>query len=173
MPIVTADIEFRLSGGAANTAPNSSLGGAMSTVAGGLIADAVANNLWDDVSGAESTAGDTEYRAFYVQNQHDTLTLQSAFFWISSDTTSADTDFEIGLATEAVGVAIAETIANENTAPTGVTFSNTAVSKATGLSIGNIPGNSYKGLWIKRVVTAGAAAASDTGTVRVEGDTAA
>lgn len=171
MAITSSDLEYRLSGGASNTSPAASLGGAMSTVAGGIITSAVLNNLWDDVSSAESSAGDVEYRAIYIKNKHGSLTWENVVAWISSLTSSADTEFDIALADEAVGVAM-ETIADESTAPVGPTFTR-PTSKGAGLSIGNIAAGSYKGIWIRRTVTAAAAAASDTGTIRCEGDTAA
>lgn len=143
----------------------------MSTVGGGLITSGAANNLWDDVSGAESSAGDTEYRGFYVKNNHGSLTWQSVVVWIDSLTSSADTEFDIALAAEAVNVTMA-TIANESTAPATVTFSR-PTTKGAGLSIGNIPFSQFKGIWIKRTVNASAAAAADTGSIRCEGDTAA
>jgi hypothetical protein len=170
VPIASTDIVYRLSGGAANTAPISSLGGAMSTVAGGIITSGTANNLWDDVTGDQSAAGLTEYRAFYVVNNHATLPWQTVMFWIDSLTSSADTEFDVALASEAVNTAIAQTLASEASVPTGVSFTR-PVTKAGGLSIGNIPATQYKGLWIKRTVTAGAAAASDSGSIRCEGDT--
>ena len=142
----------------------------MGTAAGAIITSAAANNLFDDVSGAESSAGDIEYRCFYVQNNHGTLTLQDAVVWVESLTNSAQTEFAIALADEAVGAA-AETIADESTAPTGPAFSS-PTTKGTGLAIGDIPAGSYKALWIRRTVTAGATAVSDSGTVRVEGDSA-
>lgn len=169
MPIVSTDIEYRLSGGASNTSPAAALGGAMSTVGGGVITSGSANNLWDDVTGDESAAGDTEYRGFYVKNNHGTLTWQNVVIWIDSLTSSSDTEFDIALADEAVNSAM-ETIANESTAPSGPSFSR-PTTKAAGLSIGNIPAGQYKGIWIKRTVTAGAAAANDSGSVRCEGDT--
>lgn len=170
LPIVGTDIEFRLSGGAANTTPITSLGGIMSTVAGGLITSGVANNLWDDVTGAQSAAGLTEHRAFYVKNNHATITWQSVIFWIDSLTSSADTEFDVALASEAVNTAIVQTLASEASVPTGVTFTR-PTTKAGGLSIGNIPATQFKGLWIRRTVNAGAAAAADTGSIRCEGDT--
>ena len=170
MAIVSTDIVYRLSGGASNTSPAAALGGAMSTVAGGIITSAALNNLFDDVSGAESSAGDVEYRCLYVQNAHGSLTLQAAIAWIEALTNSAQTEFDIALAGEAVGVA-AETIANESTAPSGEVFTR-PTSKGAGLSIGDIPAGSYKAIWIRRTVTAGASAVSDSGTIRVEGDSA-
>jgi hypothetical protein len=170
MSITTSDLEYRVSGGAANTDPALSLGGAMGTAGGSVITDNVSNNLWDDVTGDEASAGDVEYRGFYIKNKHGSLTWQSVFFWISSLTSSSDTEFDVALAAEAVNTSMA-TIANESTAPATVTFTR-PTTKSGGLSIGNVPAGQYKGLWIRRTVTAGAAAASDTGTVRCEGDTA-
>jgi hypothetical protein len=166
MPIVTADLATRLSGGAANADPNLSLGGAMSANA---FADNVLNNLWDNVSGAESAAGDIEYRGFYVRNGHATLSWLAPVFWLSTLTSSPNTEFDIALAAEGVNVQMAS-IADESTAPAGVTFTR-PTSKATGLVIPDIPATQFKGLWIRRTVTAGAAAANDSGAFTIEGDT--
>lgn len=172
MPITTTEIEYRLSGGAANTTPGSALGGAMSTAGGGLITTNVDNNLFDDVSSAESSAGDTEYRGVYINNAHGSLTWESVVVWVDQDTTQSDTEIDIALADEAVNAAM-ETIADESTAPVGPVFSHPS-SKGTGLSIGNIPAGQFKGIWVRRTIDAGAAAAAaDTGSIRCEGDTAA
>lgn len=164
MPIAAADLHVRLSGGAANADPNASLGGVMSGTDAGA-------DIFDDVSGAESAAGDTEYRAVYLENTHATLTYLGAKVWVGTDTPSADTDADVALASEAVNTPIAETLADENTAPTGVTFTNAAVSYATGLAIGDIPPSEFKGVWLKRVVNPGAVAAADSFTVNFQGDT--
>lgn len=168
MPTAASDLEWRLSGGAANTDPNASLGGAISTAGGGLIADAVDNNLFDDVSSAETTAGDTEYRGLYLKNVHATITMQDirVFF-----TTAAD-DLDIALPSEAVNTSIA-TIANESTAPVGPTFSHPttyagglALNSTTGLTAG-----SYRGLWVRRVVPAAAPGeAAHTETLKAQWD---
>lgn len=172
MAIASSDIVYRLSGGAANTSPAAALGGAISTAGGGIITTAVDNNLFDDVSGAEAAAGSIEYRGFYVQNAHGSLALQSAVVWIDALTTSADDEFDIALAAEAVNTSMA-TIANETTAPATVSFTR-PTTKGAGLSIGNIPAGQMKGIWIRRTVTAGAAAVTgNSGSIRVEGDTAA
>jgi len=163
-PITATDIHFRLSGGAANSNQNAALGGAKSTTT-----DASAS-LFDDVTGAESASGDTEYRGIYVSNEHGTLAYLAPKVWVSPDTPSPDTDADLALAVEGVNVAMA-TIADENTAPASVTFANTAISYATGLAIPDIPAGQYKGVWLKRVVNAGAAAYADSFTVNVQGDT--
>lgn len=171
---MAASVRYRLSGGAANTSPAAALGGAMSTAAGGIITSAAANNVWDDVSGAESAAGDTEYRCIYVENFGD-QTLQSAVLWIDALSSNADVDEAVGLDAAAVGSDSSTTIANENTAPGGVTFTaGTAIdTKAEGLAIGNIPASSKKAIWLRRTVGAAAAAAAWQFSIRVEGDSAA
>lgn len=168
MPIISTDILYRLSGGSGNTDPNASLGGVKSSTAIG----AGLHNLFDIVSSAESAAGDTEYRCFYVHNAHATLTMQNTVIWIQANTTSADTNIEIGLGTSAIN-ATEQTVANESTAPTSVTFSSPA-NQGAALSIGNIPPGEHKAVWVKRIVNAAASAYnSDTATIRTLCDTAA
>jgi hypothetical protein len=168
MPIISTDIQYRLSGGAANSDPNASLGGAKSsnTVGAGL------HNLFDVVGSAEAATGDTEYRCVYVHNNHGTLTMQSAKIWISSNTPSTDTSVEIALGSSAVN-GTETSVANENTAPSGPTFSAPA-SEGAALSIGDIPAGQHKAVWIKRIINTGAAAYNnDTATLTVKCDTAA
>jgi hypothetical protein len=170
MAILSTDIIYRLSGGAANSDPNAALGGAKSTTA---ITDNVLNNLWDDVSGDEGSVGDTEYRCFYVHNNHGTLTLQSPKIWISTDTTSANDEVDIGLGSSAVN-ATEQTVANESTAPTGgVTFSH-PTTKTAGIALGDIPAGQHRAVWARRVVGASAAAIDNNAyNITVEGDSAA
>jgi len=162
MPIISTDIKYKLSGGASNADPMLSIGGAKSSVV-------MPSGIFDDVASGEATSGDVEYRCLYVDNTHGTLSLQSAKAWIQAQTPSGDTDVAIGLA--AAGLNAAETaVANENTAPAGVTFSAPS-SFAGGLSLGTIPAGQYFGLWVRRTVNAAAAGASDSFTLRVQGDT--
>lgn len=173
MPIASTDIVFRLSGGAANTSPAASLGGAMSTAAGGIITPGNNNNLWDDVTGAESAAGDIEYRCIYVRNEHATLTLQGAVLWVDADPANGAIE-GVALDSAAVGSTAASTAADENTAPSpAVTFvEGTAIdTKAEGLAIGNLGPNQFKAIWVRRKVNAGTSAIAETLSLRVEGDT--
>lgn len=169
MPIVTGDIDFRLSGGSSNTDVNASIGGAKSSTE---IVDASLHNLFDIVSSAEGSAGDTEYRCFYVHNSHATLTLQSAKIHIQTQTPSSDTSVEIALGSSAVN-GTETAVANESTAPSGPTFS-TADGAGNALTIGDIPPGQHKAVWVKRIVSAAAAAYNaDSVVLRVTGDTAA
>lgn len=169
MPIISTDIQYRLSGGAANSDVNASLGGAKSS---NSLVSATSNNFFDAAASAELSVGDVEYRCFYVHNNHGSLTLQNAVVWLTSNTPSADTTIDIGLGSSAVN-GTEQTVANESTAPTSVTFSAPATEGAA-LALGNIPAGQHKAVWLRRTITAGAAAFTDDAcTIRVKGDTAA
>ena len=145
----------------------------MSTVSGGLITDNVKNNLFDDVTGAQAASGGSEYRGIYLKNNHGTLTWQNAVVYISSDTLSSSTELDLAIAAEGVSTSMA-TIANEGTAPSGVSFTHPS-SRATGLQLNSTTGlaaGAYRGVWVRRAVTAGATAINDQGTIKGEGDTA-
>lgn len=168
MPVASSDIDYHLSGGAANADPNASLGGARSSTE---VTPSVDNNLFDDVSGDEHTAGDVEYRCIYVRNAHGTISLTNGLVWIASDTSGADSDISIAVGTAAVN-GTEQTVANESTAPTGVSWSDAAVSRATGLSLGTLAAGEHKAVWIRRTVSAGSTPqAADTCQVRAGGDT--
>lgn len=162
MPIIASDIVYRLSGGAANSDPAASLGGAKSSVA-------MASTIFDDVASAEATAGDVEYRCVYVHNAHGSLVYQAPKIWIETNTPSASTTVAIGLGTSAVN-ATEQTVANENTAPSGITFTEPA-NYAAGVALSDIPAGQHRAIWIRRTVTAGATVAADSFTLRVQGDT--
>lgn len=160
---MAADPRWRLSGGAGNANPALSLGGVMSATEAGA-------SLFDDVTGDETAAGDTEYRGVYVYNNGD-VDLQNAVVWIV-DESNASADIELAVADEAVGATM-ETVANENTAPAGPVFQE-APNKAGGVAIGTIPAASRRGVWVRRIVAAATPADNAAGfTLRVEGDTAA
>lgn len=169
MPISATNIGEYFSGGASNTDPNASLGGAISSTE---LTDNTTHNLWDVVSSAESSSGDTEYRCIYVKNEHGSLTLQSAKVWINTQTPSSSTSVDIGLGTAAVN-ATEQTVPNEQTAPGSVTF-GPAAGEGSALSIGNIPAGQYKSIWIRRTINSGATAANDDSyELGYSGDTAA
>lgn len=172
MAIVAADIEYRLSGGASNADPNAALGGAMSS---SEVVSATLENLFDDVTASEAANGDTEYRCYYITNTNLTDTYFGAVVWISSQTSSGDTSVEIGLDPAGVGdgssTGVATTIADEQTAPAGVTFSAPATAGA-GLSIGDLAPGEAQAVWVKRVVNLGASnTALDDCTLQVRGTT--
>lgn len=164
MPIVAADIQYRLSGGAANATPLTSVGGAKSSVAAPAA-------LFDDVSGAESAAGDIEYRCIYVHNNHGTLAAQNAVLWIQANTPSTDTTIDVGLGAAAIN-GTETAVADETVAPGGgVTFS-APTSSAGALALGTIPAGQHRAVWVRRTVNVNAPAVADSFTLRVQADTA-
>ena len=169
---MAASLELHLSGGTTNTSPAASIGGARSTQAGGVVPTSLtANSLFDDVTGAEEQAGDIEYRCVYVRNV-GTVDAQNTVVWLSANTSDGQTQIAMGLGTVATGASAQETaVANENTAPASVTFTEPA-SEGAGLSIGTIPAGQHKGVWLRRTVDAAAGASSDTFTVAAAFDTA-
>jgi hypothetical protein len=170
MAIVATDLKMYLSGGAGNATPAASLGGIISTTE---VTNNSLNDLWDDVSGTEAAAGGTEYRCIYVKNTHATLSLTLSKFWIDTQTTASGDAITVGLDLAGVN-ATANTIANETTAPNPAVTFITAVDKANGLDTGTVAAGQRYGIWIKRVVNAGAGAAtSNSYILKWEGDTAA
>lgn len=163
MPIINTDIKYKLSGGAGNTDPAASLGGARSSTDAGA-------GIFDNVTSAEAAAGDIEYRCVYVNNTHGSLALLAPKVWIQANTPSADTTVEIGIGTTAIGTGNEQTVADEQTAPSGVTFT-APTNEAGGISLGgDVPAGHHKSVWIRRTVTTAAAAANDSFTLRVKGD---
>ena len=161
MPIVNTDIKYYLSGGASNSDPDASLGGARSTTT------VVPSDLFDDVSAAEATAGDTEYRCLYVLNDHATLTLTGAKVYLDTNTTGD----RISIALDGVGKNdTAETVGNESTAPTGETFSQPD-DYAGGLSLGDLAPGDYYAIWARRVIPSSASGGTDTWSLTVQGET--
>lgn len=155
--IITEDFITRLSGGASNAVGNASLGGVKSSEA----MSAALNGLFDAVSAAEAVAGRVEYRCVYLHNANATDLMTAAEVWIAENTPLAGTTLAIGVGTAAVN-GTEQTVANETTAPSGVTFSEPA-SSAAALALGNIPAGQHKAIWLRRTVTAGSgSSASDT-----------
>ena len=165
MPLISGDFVTRLSGGASNADGNASLGGVKSSNA----ASATVDLLFDGTSSAEATAGDVEYRCVYLHNANASSTMLSSVVWISANTPNASTTLDIGVGTAAVN-GTEQTVANESTAPTSVTFSAPATQGA-GLALGDIPFGQHKAIWLRRTVTAAApASANDTWTIAYGAD---
>src|SRR5215510_2193981 len=169
MAIVSTDLKLFHSGGGSNSTIANDIAGDISSVE---LTDNTLNNLWDDVSGDESSSGDSEFRKIFFKNSHSSLTAQSTVLWIDTNTTSTNDTINIGLDPAGSGAAGAD-IANESTAPAGVTFSAPS-TKGAGLSLGNIATGVRYAVWVKRIVDASAAANDNNSYIlKIECDTAA
>lgn len=167
MAIITGDFATRLSGGAANSVGNSALGGAKSSVA----APTTLDGLFDAISAGEAVAGDVEYRCIYLHNSNASSPMNNAVVFVSANTPLAGSTIDIGVGTAAVNNT-EQTIANESTAPTSVTFSAPTTAGA-GLALGTIPAGQHIAIWLRRTITAGAgSSASDTFTLGYQCETA-
>lgn len=172
MAIIASEIKFYYTGGASNNNPLLSKGGVISSVE---ITSASLHNLFDKVSGAQSTAGLMDYRCIGVKNTNATLALESAKAWISANTPAND-DIAIGF--EKPNSNAVQNIASVTTTPTGIAFYNPS-TKGTGVELtgegdttGNIGTGKWVAIWVRRTVPAGTAAYSNnTATINVGGDT--
>lgn len=125
------------------------------------------NKIFDDVSKAESQAGDAEYRGLFFENDHSADAMIDAKFWIAANTPGQDV-ISIAIADEDKNLAI-ETIANESTAPVGPDFDTAnPVSYASGIALTTpLEFGDYEGFWLRRVVPAGVTAAQANNTFRL------
>lgn len=176
--IVASDILFKYSiktGSAGNTtasAPSTSLGKYASTSAW---AGGSANDLFDDISGAENAASTVDYRCIFIHNNNAANDLQNAVVYVSAEV-ALGASIAIAVdttAASAVGGASAQgdLIANETTAPTAIGAFSTPTTAGTGLSLGTIPHGSVKAVWIRRTASNSAALSADGFTLAVSGDT--
>lgn len=176
--IIPAEILYKYSvtAAAGNTTagtPSGSLGDQISTT---VIPDATLNALFDDISGAENAANTVDYRCIFIHNSNGANALQNAVMWLSSEV-AGGASIAIGAdttAASAIGSASQQalTVANETTAPAGVTFTSPTTAGA-GISLGTIPAGSCKAVWVRRTAANSAALNNDGVTFSVQGDTAA
>ena len=183
MAVVQSDIKVYLTGaasdGGAQTDPDSSFGNYRSSTEVG----AGDNNLFDDITGSEASAGDTEYRCFCVKNTNGSDALDAVKVWISTDTGNAEDDisFAVEVPTSSDTAGYAQTIADESSAPTvnagNVSDWSDATTKGTGVAINinahdtDLDAGEIIFVWLRRVISASASSASaESVTISVEGD---
>lgn len=163
-------LKFSVSAAAGDTTVGTAAGSLGDQISTTAITSAQLNNLFDDVSSAEASAGDTEYRCVFVHNNHATDSAFNVTVAVQSEVSGGATVQialdNIGVTAKGSGSAQAAVVANENTAPTGVgTFG------AGPLTIGTMTAGQVAGVWVKRTVAASTAAlASDGFTLRIGGD---
>src|SRR5215216_978831 len=126
MPITSAEIVFRYSvvTGSAGDSTAGTAAGSLGKYASTTVVATGLNGLFDDISGAENAASTVDYRGIAVLNNNASLPLTSPVTYISAETAGGAS---VALATDniassAKGSASAQMaqIANETTAPTGV-----------------------------------------------------
>lgn len=175
MPVEAGDIKVYLTGGAANTDPNESRGGVISTTEVDL--NTLLNNLWDNVSAAENAGADfSEYRCVALLNDA-----------ASGDFTTIKAYVATAINSDAVGLAWEDTIndsdviaktATEETVPSGAGLGDFTDDPAAPGILNNPRGSTVTiaptevtRLWFRRTHTSGSAAGTLQGLVTVTGET--
>ena len=161
---MAATLELRLTGGASNSDPDLSLGGVQSSA---VVSSTAMNNLFDNVSPDEASAGDTEYRAVAVRNTGDAAATLVEIY-MSTETSSPSSQIDLG--SEGVDPGSPISLADESDSTnqlSGITFThNTSASK---LSLSDIPAGSECRIWLERTISASAGNTSnDEGTITVD-----
>lgn len=175
--ITSAEVLFKYSttaGAAGNTTAGTAAGSLGKYVSTTQWAGGVANDLYDDISGSENSSGTVDYRCIFVHNSNSANVLQNTKAWLSAEV-AGGANVAIGVdptAASAVGSATAQavTIANETTAPAGVTFTS-PTNAGAGIDLGNIPNGQVRAFWVRRTATNSSALSADGVTIAVTGDT--
>lgn len=167
-------LKYSVSAAAGNTTAGTAAGSLGDQISTTQWAGGVANDLFDDVSGAENAASDIEYRCIFVHNSNASNPLENAVVYLSAEV-AGGASIAVGADTTAAsalgsGSAQALTVADENTAPAGVSFSSPTTVGA-GVSLGTIPSGQVKAFWIRRTAANTAPLSSDGVTIAVAGDT--
>jgi hypothetical protein len=175
--IVAADIAWRYSttaGAAGNTTAGTALGSLGRYISTTAWAGGVAQDLFDDLTGAANAASQVDYRCIFIYNSNAANAYQNAVVYIASEV-AGGASIAIGVdttAASALGSATAQalTIANTTTAPAGVTFSSPTTA-ATGIALGTIPVGNVRAFWVRRTAANTAALSNDGVTLSTSGDT--
>lgn len=176
--ITSAEIVFRYTttAGAAGDSTAGTAAGSLGKYASTTAwAGGAANDLFDDISGAENAASTVDYRAIAVLNNNAANPLANAVVYISSEVAGGAsiaiaTDNIAASAKASAGAQLA-TIATETTAPSGVSAFSSPTTLGTGLSLGTIPVANVKGFWVRRTAANTVALSADGVTLTVAGDT--
>lgn len=152
MPIpVTAVKLFKTTGG---------LGGGITATEA---TSGISGNVFDAFSGAETAAGGTFYACLYIKNEDSTRTASTVEAFIDSETAHDGVNVSITKGTSAVN-ADEQTITDENTAPTGVTFADTDTTTTgdatadVSVSLPDLAPNDTVAIWVRMVIDAATAA---------------
>lgn len=177
--IISSQIVWRyttVSGSAGNTTAGTaagSLGKYASTTAwtGGSV-----NDLFPDISGSSNANGEVQYLAVAIVNTNTANSYENVVAFISAEAAggaiiaiAADTT-----AASALGSSTAQGLtATSTTAPgssvTALAYSSPTTA-GTGVSLGTIPVNFVKFLWIRRTATNSAALSNDSVSLTTSGD---
>jgi hypothetical protein len=159
MPVVAGDIGWRWTEpagpGDTNTQPDpdDSIGGYAATDGPTTGVD---NDCFDDITLAENQAATVDYRSHFIPNEHATDTWYAVKVYIGGE---APGGADHAIALDGTGIvdtdsasAQAERLTDENTAPSGETFS-APTTKEAGLNVGDVPAGQGFTVIVRRTAT--------------------
>ena len=176
MPITSTDLLLKYSvtsGTAGNQGAGTAAGSLGKYISTTQITDNTLNNLFDNISGDENANSVVDYRCIFVHNAHASLTWQAPVVWLLSEV-AGGASIMIGVdptAASAIGSAGAQAVqvANETTAPAGVSFS-APTTQGAALALGDIAPGQCKAIWVRRAAANSAALSNDGVTLRFQGN---
>jgi hypothetical protein len=159
---------------AGNTTAGTAAGSLGDQISTTVWAGGVANDLFDDISGAENAAATVDYRCLFLHNNNSANAWQNVLLYLAAEV-AGGASIAIGVdptAASPIGSASPQAvqIANETTAPAGVTFS-APTTVGAGLAMGSIPVGYCRPFWIRRTAANSAALSTDGVTFGTTGDT--
>jgi len=162
--LLAQDIQFYLSGGAANSSVAASLGGNISF---NRVWSGQLNNAWANMLQSQLAGGLTSYCCVYVKNsnQHGKTWL-NVVLWIDEEPTNGS----LAVALDPAGLGVAESATpNPQTAPTpALTFTQPS-GRAGALTIGDMVPGAIQAIWMERVIPANPSGGPDQVSIHVEG----
>jgi hypothetical protein len=178
--IIASDIQFRYTvktGSSGNSTAGTAAGSLGTWVSTTQWTGGSANDLFDDISGAENAASTVDYRCVAIYNSNSANAYQNAVVYLSSEV-AGGANIALAADTTAASVLAAGTAqaltATTETAPggsvTGLTYTSPTTAGA-GVSLGSIPSGQVKCFWVRRTATNSAALSNDGVTIAVSGDT--
>ena len=147
-------IQLHLSGGSNNADPKGALGGARSST---QITSDTAQNLFDDISRAETISGKTEYRCFYVYNPSgSSFTNTRVKISVHPGTSNVSIGGDPAGKGDGQSNGVATTIATEDAVPTNVSFVGESADTFE-VPCGLLNAGESFPIWLKRTAEAGVA----------------
>lgn len=143
------------------------LGGA---ITGTEVTSGDLHNIFDRVEPDGALLGETNYRCVYVKNTNGTNTLLEAVTYLTVNTPSTTSNLFIGIGSSGIS-GIEQAIADEDTAPVGITFTD-LINEAGVLAVGDVPAGGHFPVWLQRVIDVDAEAyAVDGVSISIQGKT--
>lgn len=144
---MAAVIEYFLTGGAANSDPDASLGGDTSSV---NVSSTALNNLFDNIHPDEIVSIDrVEYRAIALKNTGDAEAHNFEFYF--TDTPNSESTLAVWY--DSTGT---QSIVSETIEPTGASGNWTTPLVGSKLAFSDLAAGAEYRIWIRRTVVAGA-----------------